>query len=202
MVLYTSILKGKADLRRGLIDSRRSLGADERKRRSHRICEACRHLPALVESPLISSYVGFGEEVETADLIRLLLSEGRRICVPVHGASSAEPAFAEITSWEDLAPNSLGYLEPPPERLRLSPTDAIGCFLVPGLGFDIRGNRLGYGLGFYDRALQSASPDSLLVGLAFDLQVLEIVPVSRHDVPMQLIITETREIDPSLHRDQ
>jgi len=202
MVVQTSIVKSKSELRRYLIDSRRSLSSDERRRRSLRIWDSCRQLPGFRRSGLISSYIGFGEEVATSDLIRELLRERGRVAVPVHGSGRGKPAFAEITSWGDLAPNSLGFLEPPPEKVRVVANDSIGCFLVPGVGFDLQGNRLGYGLGFYDRALQTAQHDSLLVGLAYDLQVVENLPVSGHDVPMHLIITENRIVDPSIPGDR
>lgn len=202
MVLQTSIVKSKAEIRRGLIDSRRSLSPEERRRRSQRIWESCRQLPEFQRPGLICSYVGFGEEVETSDLLRELLCERGRVAVPVYGSGRGRPAFAEIASWDDLAPNSLGFLEPAPEGVRVVANDEISCFLVPGVGFDLLGNRLGYGLGFYDRALPTAAQDTLLVGLAYDLQVVESLPVSGHDVPMHLIITETRIIDPSVHGDR
>lgn len=197
MVLETSIVKSKSEFRRNLVDSRRRLSSEERRQRSLRIWDTCRQLPAFDRCGLISTYVGFGEEVETSGLIHELLRERKSVAVPVHGSGHGKPAFAEIASWDELAPNSLGFLEPLPEKMRLVAIDSIGCFLVPGVGFDLWGNRLGYGLGFYDRALQTAPHDSLLVGLAYDLQVVENLPVSGHDVPMHLIITETRIVDPS-----
>ena len=201
MELQTSAVKSKAEVRRGLIDSRRSLSPEERRRRSLQIWGSCRQLPEFRRPGLICSYVGFGEEVETSDLVRELLRERGRVAVPVHGSGRSLPAFAEIASWDDLAPNSLGFLEPVPENVRVVANDEISCFLVPGVGFDLQGNRLGYGLGFYDRVLPTAAQDSHLVGLAYDLQVVESLPVSAHDVPMHLIITETRIVDPSLHGD-
>jgi 5-formyltetrahydrofolate cyclo-ligase len=202
MVLQTSIVKSKSEFRRSLIDSRRNLSPDQRRRRSEQICDTLRQLPAFRRSARISSYIGFGEEVETSGLVRELLRERGKVAVPVHGSGRGKPGFAEITSWGDLAPNSLGFLEPLPEKVRVVADDSIDCFLCPGVGFDLRGNRLGYGLGFYDRALQNAPHGSLIVGLALDLQVVESLPVSSHDVPMHLIITETRIIGPPFPGDR
>ena len=74
------------------------------------------------------------------------------------------------------------------------PTAAIPLFLVPGLAFDPAGGRLGYGLGFYDRAFAVADPGALKVGLAFELQIIESIPADPHDVPMDFVVTEDRVI--------
>ena len=93
-----------------------------------------------------------------------------------------------------MTPNHFGILQPPLETARLIPTAAIPLFLVPGLAFDPAGRRLGYGLGFYDRAFADAAPGALKVGLAFELQILESVPADPHDVPMDFVVTEDRVI--------
>jgi 5-formyltetrahydrofolate cyclo-ligase len=102
--------------------------------------------------------------------------------------------FAEIGSRAELVPNHFGIPQPPEAAARFIPTESIPLFLVPGLGFDASGGRLGYGLGFYDRAFASAAPGALKVGLAFEAQLLERVPTGPHDVPMDIVVTEDRVI--------
>jgi 5-formyltetrahydrofolate cyclo-ligase len=65
---------------------------------------------------------------------------------------------------------------------------------MPGSVFDLRGGRLGYGGGFYDRFLQTAAPQALRIGLAYDLQVVAAVPLQRHDQQLDYLVTETRTI--------
>ena len=91
-------------------------------------------------------------------------------------------------------PNHFGIPQPPEAAARFMPTGTVSLFLVPGLGFDASGGRLGYGLGFYDRAFASAAPGALKVGLAFEAQFLERVPTGPHDVPMDIVVTEDRVI--------
>jgi 5-formyltetrahydrofolate cyclo-ligase len=187
----------KSGLRRKLIEARRNLTAAERRAKSLQILKSCRTLGPVEEAGVLCSFIGFGEEVLTSDFLRSLLQEGRRIAVPTGRAPGGEPSFSEIRSWEELTPNSMGILEPKFEALRLLPAATIPLFFVPGLAFDITGGRIGYGLGFYDRALAGVSGRSLLVGLSFDLQVVDFVPLAAHDRPMDMIVTENRIISAS-----
>jgi len=185
----------KSEVRRAAAEARRSLNASERLARSRRIVAFCRDIDGFSSAEVVCSYVNFREEVETAEFIAALLREGRRVAVPVHLHGTAQPPiFAEIRSLSELAPNHFGILQPPPATARLVATAAIPLFLVPGLAFDPAGRRLGYGLGFYDRAFADAAPGALKVGLAFELQILESVPADPHDVPLDFVVTEDRVI--------
>jgi 5-formyltetrahydrofolate cyclo-ligase len=197
MGIQAATTESKSDLRRRLIDSRRTLSPAERRDRSRRVCDACGRLPPYSRAPLICSYIGFGEEVESADLVRSLLQARRRVAVPTQRAPGGKPSFALVRAWDDLSPNSLGLLEPAGGRLDIVPTASIGLFFVPGVAFDAVGGRLGYGLGFYDHALAGASATALKIGLAFDLQIVDKVPLLKHDVCMDMIITESRVINAS-----
>ncbi len=185
----------KAGMRRSLGEARRNLTVTERRERSRRIVAFCRDLPGFSTAEVVCSYVSFREEVETVEFIAALLREGRRVAVPVHLHGTAQPLiFAEIHALSEMARNHFGILQPPREAARFLPTAAIPLFIVPGLAFDPAGRRLGYGLGFYDRAFADAAPGALKVGLAFELQVLENIPADPHDVPMDLVVTEDRVI--------
>lgn len=167
----------------------------ERRERSRRIVAFCREIAGFSSAEVVCSYVSFREEVETVEFIAALLQEGRRVAVPVHLHGTAQSLiFAEIHALSELVRNHFGILQPPRAAARMLPTAAIPLFLVPGLAFDPAGRRLGYGLGFYDRAFADAAPGALKVGLAFELQVLESVPADPHDVPMDLVVTEDRVI--------
>jgi 5-formyltetrahydrofolate cyclo-ligase len=190
-------LPAKAQLRRALGSARRALSAAERRDRSQRIGTACRNLPAFSTAALVCTYVNFREEVETTGLIEGLLGAGRRVAVPVHLHGEPGPlVFAEIRSLAELVPNHFGIPQPPHEAARYLPTADIPLFLVPGLAFDPAGRRLGYGLGFYDRAFAAAAPGALKVGLAFDVQIIDCVPADPHDVRMDIVVTDNRVLAP------
>jgi len=191
--------RAKVDVRRTLAEARRSLTETDRRERSRRIAALCRNIDGFSSANLVCSYVNFREEVETSELIAALLHEGRRVAVPVHLHGPSQPLiFAEIHALAELVPNHFGIPQPPREAARFLPTAAIPLFLVPGLAFDAAGRRLGYGLGFYDRAFADAAPGALKVGLAFEVQILESVPADPHDVPMDFVVTEDRVI-PAAH---
>lgn len=185
----------KAELRRAMGAVRRRLSETERREYSRRIMSACLELPGFSTADVVCSYVNFREEVQTVELLATLLREGRRIAVPVHLHGVRQPLlFAEISSLDELVPNHFGIPQPHGAAARFLPTAAIPLFLVPGLAFDPAGGRLGYGLGFYDRAFADAASGVLKVGLAFELQVVASVPSDLHDVRMDFVVTEERVI--------
>ena len=187
----------RAEFRRAMLARRAALTPDARRERSRRIRARVEGLPGFADYPLLCCYVGFRDEVETAELILALLAAGRRVVVPTHLHRTGRPlVFARIDSWSDLEPGHFGVLQPPAERLRAVPTGEIPLFLVPGVAFDPAGNRLGFGLGFYDRSLADAAPGAIKVGLAFEEQVVDRLDAAPHDIPMDLVITEDRTITP------
>ncbi|MGL6227008.1 MAG: 5-formyltetrahydrofolate cyclo-ligase [Thermoguttaceae bacterium] len=103
-------------------------------------------------------------------------------------------------SLRELEPNRWGILEPKPEyrhvlERRIDPGE-LGFIIIPGLAFDRKGNRLGRGKGFYDRFLFSVPRTIKRVALAFDVQVIEEVPTSSEDEPVDWIITESGFFQP------
>lgn len=134
-------------------------------------------------------------EVDTQVLIRRALAEGKRVCVPVIEPENAELGLVEIDSLDNLQPGCFGILEPS-SGVR-HPFDSLDWDLavVPGIAFDRRGHRIGFGKGYYDKLL--AVKDSPKVGLAFGFQVVEPFETLAHDVTMDLIITENETIQPA-----
>lgn len=94
-----------------------------------------------------------------------------------------------ITGRADTKPNTLKIPEPLPHCRRISPSD-IDLAVIPGIAFDIAGNRLGFGHGYYDRLLKKLRCP--IVALAYELQIVKQVPRDAHDVPVHHIVTENR----------
>jgi 5-formyltetrahydrofolate cyclo-ligase len=87
-----------------------------------------------------------------------------------------------------------GILEPPRQRWgemgkKVAP-EQLDCIMVPGVAFDRNGGRLGNGAGYYDHLLKSVRVDAVLIGVCFESQLVEQVALERHDVPMDVVITE------------
>ncbi|MCX5865360.1 MAG: 5-formyltetrahydrofolate cyclo-ligase [Deltaproteobacteria bacterium] len=184
----------RTTLRTKILAARDGLPPEERQRKSQAITERLLALPEFSASLRVFSYVSFRSEVETLPLITHCLSRGMTISVPLTlPAEHRLLAYAITDPRRDLAPGYYGILEPA-EALPLVDPGSIEVVVVPGSVFDARGGRLGYGGGFYDRFLQTAAPQALRIGLAFDLQVVAAVPLESHDQQLDYLITETRTI--------
>jgi 5-formyltetrahydrofolate cyclo-ligase len=95
-----------------------------------------------------------------------------------------------LESFDDLTISSFGVREP--KLTEGIPVDSIDVVLLPGVAFDKQGFRLGYGGGYYDRFLPLLSPHTITIGVAYELQLLQQVPTEAHDIPLDLIVTESQ----------
>ncbi|WP_163831353.1 5-formyltetrahydrofolate cyclo-ligase, partial [Proteus mirabilis] len=125
-----------------------------------------------------------------APLMRKLAGQGARLALPVVNARGKSLTFRAWSPGDRLVLGSLGIPEPSPASAELIPA----VMLVPLAAFDVRGHRIGYGAGYYDRAiahLQIKGVNPRLIGVAFDCQQVETVPDEPHDVPLEAILTES-----------
>lgn len=182
----------KDSLRQQVLDARFRLPAGERKFRSRQIEERLFALPEFRAARVILFYASFRSEVETWDMIRRALDDGKRVLLPK--VKGRELALFEIRDFdEDVGPGTWDI--PEPATGRPASVQEADLVVVPGSVFDERGNRLGYGAGFYDRLLPAFKGPT--VALAFELQIADSVPVGPHDVPVRKIVTEKRIIEAS-----
>ena len=137
---------------------------------------------------VIAVYATKGSEVATAAIDAAARMRGVRVVYPRVVAGQLRLEFCEITR-DELVPSRFGLVEPAAAALAVE-LDQIDAFLVPGVAFDrASGARLGWGRGHYDATL-SLVPRALRVGLAFEIQLLDGIAHERHDVAMNLIVTE------------
>lgn len=158
--------------------------------RSERIRRKVRSLPEFRRAPTIASYVAKGDEVQTAGIIEDAMADGKRVLVPRSDPRSTELVFAEIRSLSELRPGHFGILEPSrsaPEVL----LSLAQVALVPIVAWDEKGERIGHGKGYFDRAL-GANRTVLTIGLALESQRVNGIPTSTADVPLDVIVTEER----------
>lgn len=170
---------------------RRGLDPRTRAEASARIADRVVALPRAAAWHDWFIYVSIGSEVDTHGLIHRLLGEGRRVAVPCI-TGEGHMAAVTITSLDDLRTGPMGVPSPRFDRGRITRPQVC---IVPGLAFTPDGKRLGGGGGYYDRWLASHRPPCI-VALAFDVQVVEQIPVEPHDVRMKLLVTESRVIKP------
>ena len=181
---------------------KRSIRADLLARRKHLAAETCLSYSLQIQHSLmqtaefqsasaIALYSPVLNEVFTEELFRAACSAGKLIAYPrVRGA---DLEFVRVADASELVPGAFGVLQPTGEHVLFPAT--LDMVVVPGVGFDHHGFRMGYGKGFYDRGLHCSRRPGCLVGLCFELQLLEQLPVESHDVRMDMIITEKGRYD-------
>ena len=184
--------KDKRALRARVLAARDALTFDDVEAKTAAIAERLYELPEYQSAKVVMFYVAWRSEVQTADMIRRTLRGGRVVVAPIVRNNQIWPAV--VRDLDALVRGAYGILEPPESADRVAPS-IIDTVLVPGAVFDLRGYRLGYGGGYYDRFLRHVRSRAAMVGLAFELQVADEVPVGPHDLPVDMIITENRVID-------
>lgn len=180
----------KKELRTELLSVRNALSAEEVLRHSelvfNRLQEVCL---AKMKVNTLHSYLAFRNEIDTYTFLTSAIEKGLTVAVPKTLAGGALSHLL-LNGFEKLEKGLFGTSFPFPENTFSGKLDLI---LVPGAAFDRKGNRLGYGGGYYDRFLME-HPDSVKIGLAFPFQVLESLPVEPHDCKMDIILTSEEAI--------
>ncbi len=139
------------------------------------------------ESECVSFYISVRSEVPTHIGILQSLEKGRITAVPK--VCGNEIRLFQIKNMAvDLAPGSFGILEPRDHCPEI-PIDAPTCHVVPGVVFDMGGNRIGYGKGFYDHYLRKISKNSTTIGLAFDCQIIDKFDAEPTDEPVDYLVS-------------
>jgi len=148
----------------------------------HGIAFAGRPAPGIV-----SGFLAIGEEIDPTPLMRRLMGEGYRLCLPVMEGKGKPLVFRGWAPGEPLAETMWGIREPLPEAPVLDPDIVLG----PLLAFDTSGYRLGYGGGFYDRTLARlrALKPIVSIGIAYDEQKVDAVPHVDYDERLDWILT-------------
>lgn len=170
---------------------RRSLGAATIGELSVAVQKRAIALDLYQESGTIASYVATPDEVQTSLLIQTSLAGGKRVLVPFTDRRSKTLIFSHITDISSLRPGSYGILEPRDESVRPVPLSEADLVFVPVVAWDDRGNRLGHGEGYFDRAL-SKRGKATAVGLAFEAQRVTAIPSMASDVALDTVVTDKR----------
>lgn len=181
----------KKQVREGMIKERLALSEHELAEKSRVIMDHISSLPEYRRAGLIMAYVDFNNEVQTRGFIAGAMRGGKRLAVPLTMIKERRLVPSLLLDFPgDLAPGVYGILEPKSECLRPLEPGELDMVIVPGLAFDRRGNRLGYGGGFYDRFLPQTKAGCLWVAPAFEFQLREDVCSEEHDVPVDMVVTE------------
>lgn len=190
------IEKQKSSLRKRILALRRAQSSRDIEKKSDNIKGELFTFSTFNEAETILFYLAVKDEVQTDKMIEESLRKDKRVVVPFIDWQRKEILPSEI---KDLAKDiNIGIRKiPQPKKnfyFPFSPA-SIDLVVIPGVVFDRKGNRLGFGGGFYDRFLGKLSNTTKLVGLTFELQLVDNVPSQSHDVAVDYLITEGGIID-------
>ncbi len=181
----------KTHLRQRLRETLAGLNAEHRDSASRRACQRVFQLPEYARADVVMAFVSLPSEIDTTPLVLRCWQDHKRVVVPKVSWEQRRMVPVEIQSLtEDLAPSEFGLREPVSGTP--FPLSMVELVIVPGLGFDEYGNRLGRGRGFYDRFLSSADFRGTSCGLAFEEQVATDLPVGPNDKAVHLLVTDRK----------
>ncbi|WP_069648900.1 5-formyltetrahydrofolate cyclo-ligase [Caloranaerobacter ferrireducens] len=181
----------KSELRRKVLNKRKELSNRDIVNLSDKIIDLLINTTLYKNANYIMTYIDFRNEVKTEKLIKKSLEIGKKIIIPISLTESRELLLSELKDYDnELTTGAYGILEPKKEYIRKVSSQILDLIIVPGVVFDKRGYRIGYGGGYYDKFLLNISKSVPKVALAFDFQVVEKINEEKHDIPVDYIITE------------
>ncbi len=149
-------------------------------------------MEAYKKADLVLAYMSFGSEFETDGFARRVLEGGKALALPRLRTDRSGLDLHVVSDIDDLEVGLWGIREPRGGDA-VEDFSLIDLILVPGVAFSPRGDRLGYGGGFYDRLLVNKRSDAASVAAAFSFQIVEKIPIEENDIPVDGIVTETEE---------
>lgn len=173
----------KKALRRQITARKKAMTGDEIRKKSNALAQQFLKHPLYREAKTLYGYLPYNQEVRTERILEQALRDGKQVAVPkVYGE---EMRFLYITDLDTVDTGYAGIPEPVADGPVAE--DPTALVLMPGLAFDEKGNRMGYGGGFYDRFLQQ-EPDHPTVALCYDFQMLPQLETEEHDIPVDLVL--------------
>jgi 5-formyltetrahydrofolate cyclo-ligase len=172
--------------------ARASMSGEARAAASLAVAERAMALPQVAGAFAVLAYAAMPEELDPSPLVDALRVRGARVAYP-RVCGPGELALHWCDDANELAAGYCGIAEPAADAPEVA-AEELDLVLVPGTAFDAACARLGMGGGFYDRLLAGAASQALAVGLAFDEQIVDAVPVEAHDVALDVVVTPTRTL--------
>ena len=180
----------KNELRRFMREKRSLQDPRAMQMKNQRIAERFTAIPEFDDVSSIALYASLPDESQTYAIASHFLNMGKSVSFPC--IEEKEIVFRQVKDPEEdlrvLGP--FGIREPDKDRCPVMPMDQIDLFVIPGVAFDIFGSRIGFGGGYYDRALVQKRSDALVVALAFEFQVVHAIQAEEHDYPVDMIVTD------------
>jgi len=185
----------KEEIRRKILKKRLSLLSEDIRDKSQQVFLNLTETVEYINSRNIMFYVATRSEVQTEEMIKTSIKMGKNVFVPIILTECLNLAPSKIFDFDiELEKGKKGILEPKKKYYRLFPSENIDLIIVPGVAFDLSGNRIGRGFGYYDNFLRKVPSSAKIAALAFEMQIVKKIPNDKNDIPVHKIITEKRII--------
>ena len=185
----------KQQLRQKAIQGRDALPLEQRKMFESDIRARLFALEQFIKADKVLFYASFRTEVSTGIMIAEALDMGKTVILPRVDQEEGRLTKHVVNGLEELVPGHMGILEPDMEKHSEVKVEDIHMLVIPGLAFDPKGARIGYGGGYYDRLLPRIKGERTIAALAFEAQIFDSLPMEEHDIPVDYIFTEQRTIN-------
>lgn len=185
----------KRDIRKRIQNKRNSLPIWDRKKRSKIIAEKFFGTAYYNNSNNILIFYPFRSEIDVTIIIRQALENKKNIILPRIHDQELKLFYVDNLK-KQLERGAYGIMEPIIGLCRPAKISDIDLVVVPGISFDKNLNRLGYGGGYYDKLLLHIPEGVKKIALCFDIQVVDSIPVSEHDIKVDILITDTKIYHP------
>ena len=179
-------------LRKAFLQKRLALTASTQEEASARLCQSLLSFPSLTPCRTLAVYAAAHQEISLNTALNTWISQGKLCVFPRFDVQKNTYEWAPISHLsEDLTPGHFGILEPLSSLSALASLSEIDAWIIPGVLFDARGNRLGYGKGVYDSFLRHSN--RLKIGVGYDWQVHPTdLPIDPTDIPVDVVITDQK----------
>ncbi len=184
----------KKTLRKSILSQRDAMSSDDKKRLSGTICRSLIALSAYNEAKTVMCFLSFRSEIDTSLIVKNILASGKRLIVPITDIKTKTLRLSYVKNMDDLVISTYGILEPSPSAFKEASPKDIDLVLVPGACFNLKGYRIGYGGGYYDKFLPNIRKDALVLGLCYDFQIVSSIHPEKHDIPVDIVLSEKRMI--------
>ena len=182
-------------LRNELLNKRKLLSNKAILDKSNQIANRLKKFDKYQQSEKIMLYISTKYEVQTQNIIESAQKDNKKLYIPIIIKEKHDLIPSLVNDFnKELALGDLGIYQPKEEHTREIHPNMLDMVIIPGIGFTTNGNRLGRGGGYYDRFLKKLKENCRSVALAFEIQIVEEIPLDEYDVPVDYIITEDRII--------
>jgi 5-formyltetrahydrofolate cyclo-ligase len=180
----------KQQIRTKVVTERGALPADERARHSEIIVDTLLGLDAIKCAHRIFAFLPFNGEVDLDRFISACAAEGKKVYLPKTYKSEKQMRPFLFTGWDRLTSGPYGIREPNPMFSEMWQGKPFDVMIVPGVAFTRKGERLGYGGGYYDRFFEGIKSLPALIAPCFEMQIVDVIPVETHDILVNHLVTE------------